>query len=413
MSNSSLGERIKKARKEAEMTQNELAREIVTSSMICQIENGKAYPSYKVLAALAERLTKPIEYFVSDTETNIRQRSSFTLAKALMASGSYAKAYSLLKSMQEYGQTEADDFYMTLAKCCQELGKYDEAIERLDERLAAAHGDSDQVFTIYLRMGDVADHSGQYQLALYHWRKAFEMLDRVDADPFDRAQLLTSIGNTYHRLGCYEEAVQFLEQAFEERKENVSLEDLGQMFLTLSLSYRDSNNFDQATLFSDRAHAIFKSLNHLHLATEVRRSLAVLLAKQHGKIQEALQMLDECTERYMKNDDLYNIGLTHVETAVVLQLAGEVETAISMVNDSLELIATDDLELARAHRLLAELHREKRSIKEAIHHLYLSLNLYQRHGHSVGMMEAMNLSVTLYHEWEQIRTTQFEELIIA
>lgn len=413
MNNSSLGERIKKARKESEMTQNDLARGIVTSSMICQIENGKAYPSYKVLAALAERLSRPIEYFVSDTETNVRQRSSFTLAKALMAAGSYAKAYSLLKSMQDFGQGEADDFHMTLAKCCQEMGKYEEAIDMLDKLLTDTHGDLNQAFAIYLRLGDVAEHSGQYQLALYHWKKAYEMLDRVQADPFDRAQLLTSIGNTYHRLGVYEEAVQYLQQAFEERKENVSLEDLGRMFLTLSLTYLNSNNFDQATLFSDRAYAIFKSLNHLDLATEVKRSLAVLLAKQQGKIDEALTILDECTERYMKQEDRYNIGLTQLETAFVLQMAGETGTAISMVRESLELISGDDLELARAHRLLADLYRAQRDLKDAIYHLSQSLHLYQKHGHSVGMMEAMNLSVSLYQEWEQFRQTTYEELITA
>ncbi|TCP57812.1 tetratricopeptide repeat protein [Tumebacillus sp. BK434] len=413
MNNSSLGERIKKARKESEMTQNDLARGIVTSSMICQIENGKAYPSYKVLAALADRLARPIEYFVSDTETNVRQRSSFTLAKALMASGSYAKAYSLLKSMQDFGQGEAEEFHMTMAKCCQELGKYDEAIEMLDRLLAESHGNLHQVFTIYLRLGEVAEHSGQYQLALYHWKKAYEMLDRVEADPFDRAQLLTSIGNTYHRLGVSQEAVLYLQQAFEERKEKVSLEDLGQMFLTLSLTYHDSNNFDQASLFSERAHAIFRSLNHFDLATEVKLSLAVLMAKQHGKIDEALQILDECTERYMKQDDRYNIGLTQLETAFVLQMAGETGTAISLVRESLDLITGDDLELARAHRLLADLYRAEHRLKDAINHLSQSLHLYQKHGHSVGMMEAMHLSVSLYQEWEQFRKHSFGELITA
>jgi tetratricopeptide (TPR) repeat protein len=411
MNNSSLGERIKKARKEADMTQNDLARGIVTPSMICQIENGKAYPSYKVLTALAERLQKPIEYFVSDTDTHVRQRSSYTLAKALVASGSFEKAYALLKSMQV--QAASEDFCMTLAKCCQELGKYDEATALLDELLASSHGDPEQAFTIYLRLGEVAEHSGQYQLALYHWRKGYELLDQIKADPFERAQLLTSIGNTYHRLGCPKEAVQFLQQAYEEHKENVSLEDLGQMFLMLSLSYHESNNFDQAALFSDRAHAIFKGANQLHLATEVKRTLAVLLAKQRGQIQEALQILDECMEHYMKKEDDFNIGLTQLEVAFVLQMAGETGTAFSLVNDSLELLASDDLELARAHRLLAELHLAKNELKEAIQHLSKSMTLYQKHGHSVGVMDAMNLSVTLYQEWELFRKSQFDELVTA
>ncbi|ASS73905.1 hypothetical protein CIG75_02215 [Tumebacillus algifaecis] len=413
MNNSSLGERIKKARKESDLTQNDLARGIVTSSMICQIENGKAFPSYKVLAALADRLDKPIEYFVSDTETNIRQRSSFTLAKALIAAGSFAKAYTLLKSMQDFGQGEAEEFHMTLAKCCQELGRYEEAIDLLDERLSQAHGDLAQTFTVYLRLGEVAEHSAQYQLALYHWKKAYDLLDRVEVDPFDRAHLLTSIGNTYHRLGCYDEAVQYLQMAFEERREHVSLEDLGQMFLTLSLSYLDSQNFDQAAVCSERAHAIFRSLNHLDLATDVKRSLAVLLAKQHGRVDEALQIFDECIEHYMKQEDRYNIGLTQLETAYVLQLAGEVDMAISMVRDSLPLLTANDLELARGHRLLADLYRSKREVKDAIQHLSLSLNLYQKHGHSVGMMEAMNISVSLYQDWEQCQQTSYEALITA
>lgn len=390
------------------MTQHDLAQGIVTSSMICQIENGKAFPSYHVLSALAERLGKPIEFFVSDTDATKRQRSTYTLAKALMESGSFEKAYELLKSIDGTPVAEPEDFQLTLSDCCRRLGKYDEATLPLETLLAAAQhgGNHKRSFSLLVRLGDIAESSGQHQLALYHWQKAFDLLDKVEVDASESNRLLTSMGITYYKLEAVEEALKYLQLAYDRRKEFMTLEELGQMYLMLSLSYRDNNDHANAAYFSDQAYTIFKSMTSLRMTTDIKRSLGVLLGKQ-GEADESLRLLQECLEHYAAAHDPYNIAVTRMEMATVQHLNGQIDLAIANLTDVLGVLEANELVAARAHRLLADMHHAKLDIMTAIQHLNSSIQLYQKQGDSVGMVEAMNLSVTLYKEWDALTLSRF------
>ena len=65
----SLGERFLHARRERGLTQKELAAPTLTASYISHIESGKARPSLKTLAVLAQRLDYPMQHFLAgDTE---------------------------------------------------------------------------------------------------------------------------------------------------------------------------------------------------------------------------------------------------------------------------------------------------------------------------------------------------------
>ena len=61
-----LGEKIKQARLEAGLSQRQLGGEEITRNMLSLIEHGAANPSMKTLRVLAQRLGKPISYFLED-----------------------------------------------------------------------------------------------------------------------------------------------------------------------------------------------------------------------------------------------------------------------------------------------------------------------------------------------------------
>ncbi len=61
-----LGEKLKAARLEAGLSQRALGDGIVTRNMLSQIENGSAKPSMATLQALAQRLKKPVSFFLGE-----------------------------------------------------------------------------------------------------------------------------------------------------------------------------------------------------------------------------------------------------------------------------------------------------------------------------------------------------------
>lgn len=63
-----LGERIRQARLEAQLSQRQLCADRITRNMLSQIENGTAKPSMDTLCYLAQRLDKPLGFFLEEAE---------------------------------------------------------------------------------------------------------------------------------------------------------------------------------------------------------------------------------------------------------------------------------------------------------------------------------------------------------
>lgn len=67
----SLGERIRKVRRDKGLTQDDLARDIFSKSYVSAVELGKIQPSIKALRILARRLQHPLSYFVEALEPDL------------------------------------------------------------------------------------------------------------------------------------------------------------------------------------------------------------------------------------------------------------------------------------------------------------------------------------------------------
>ena len=63
-----LGEKIRKARKEKKITQESLACGQITRNMLSAIESGKASPSLQTLTYISNKLSLPISYLVSESD---------------------------------------------------------------------------------------------------------------------------------------------------------------------------------------------------------------------------------------------------------------------------------------------------------------------------------------------------------
>lgn len=61
-----IGSRIRRRRRELGLTQAELAGGQFTKSFISQEEQGKTWPSLRALADIADRLGRPLAWFVAE-----------------------------------------------------------------------------------------------------------------------------------------------------------------------------------------------------------------------------------------------------------------------------------------------------------------------------------------------------------
>lgn len=80
-----LGQRLKTCRLELGLSQRQLCGDVITRNMLSQIENGTARPSMDTLAYLADRLGKPVSFFLQeDTVTSPNQDLMAKAREALL-----------------------------------------------------------------------------------------------------------------------------------------------------------------------------------------------------------------------------------------------------------------------------------------------------------------------------------------
>lgn len=99
-----LAEKLKAARLEAGLSQRQLCGDMITRNMLSQIENGSARPSMGTLQYLAQRLGKPVSYFLEEQAVVSPNLEVMTRARKAYGQEDYAGA---LAALEEFRQPDA------------------------------------------------------------------------------------------------------------------------------------------------------------------------------------------------------------------------------------------------------------------------------------------------------------------
>ncbi len=151
MTNNSLGEKIKYLRKKRALTQKELVGDRLTRNMLSSIENGTANPSLDTLRYIADRLSVPVSYILSEDDDPSLYEKSESISKIYRAyeAGNYTACIALVNSISnpdcelkyilassylELGKRQVANGSLVSAKKSLELAEKYSAETRLDTR---------------------------------------------------------------------------------------------------------------------------------------------------------------------------------------------------------------------------------------------------------------------------------------
>ena len=93
----SLGEKLRQARLEAGLSQRALCGGEITRNMLSRIENGAAQPSMRTLQYLADRLGKPVSFFLEEQAVVSSNQQIMSSARQLYDLEQYEQAMTLLE----------------------------------------------------------------------------------------------------------------------------------------------------------------------------------------------------------------------------------------------------------------------------------------------------------------------------
>ncbi len=94
-----LGQKLKAARLEANLSQRQLCEGIVTRNMLSQIENGAAQPSMDTLRQFAARLQKSVSYFLEDEAVTSPNQAIMESARNHFKNGAFS---AVLGDLEDY-----------------------------------------------------------------------------------------------------------------------------------------------------------------------------------------------------------------------------------------------------------------------------------------------------------------------
>ncbi|TMG42834.1 MAG: helix-turn-helix transcriptional regulator, partial [Chloroflexi bacterium] len=273
----SVGERLKQARTERGMTQAVLAQGLATKGFISLVERDLANCSLPKLRLFADRLGRPLSYFLPEAPSEDIQYLSKTAELALRA----GETRQALKAIQEGLQLEITasvraGLLRLRGMALFAMGRWERALGELQAAAAQAPADDPELTAaIYTEMGAVLGSQERYTASIEANMRALSSLDRSKhADPDLRARVLTNLANDSYHLGQLSDATTYLERALRVAMDAESLVRMANAHMALGITARASGDFEVALKHCDRALAIHHLLGHEQIANHILNNLA-------------------------------------------------------------------------------------------------------------------------------------------
>ena len=307
-----MGARIRKVRMELGLSLAAVAREDFSRAFLCQVELGRARPSTRVLQIIAERLHRPIEYFLQDPENSITalefrlaeagtrlRRSDAPRARDLMTD-LLARPY-LPREVQVRAQ-------LLLAQALIKLRLIPDAIQvlRAAIRTCEAAGWVALAGDLYDRMGSAYYQNRQPHEAGRWWDKALSAYEEAQlTDPLLKARILGHRANLHYIAGQPREAIANYQAAIAAAEDVLDVQALGGIYEGLALSFQRAGDLTRALEYAQRSLRLFDTLQNIRMSAQLRNNMGEILLSQDRPAEAEKLYLEGADQlRYLGDQDL-------------------------------------------------------------------------------------------------------------
>lgn len=371
---SRIGQRIRRARLNRNLTQGELAKGAFSVSYVSAVERGQIRPSLGALERLATRLNVPLSDLLTDNMSDdfedtytyttdhspdfdtMREEISAKLREAQIHSrqGRSDDAIALLKDVLAQATAPRDlaATHYYLASCYMAKEQWDDARAELQEAMPIAEriGDRELLERARNELGNTYQEQGKYLLALECHRTCYDAIRKgIMRDPHYRLAVLGSLGHEYWELGEYEKAIEVLKEAAELSNDVLNPERLGNIYWMLSASYNSQGDSARAKRYALHSIQAYEEVGNKKQASYV-----------HGRLGRA----------YLRANDLEN-------AEVHLSLAHDMASKLD-----------DPRGVSDSSRSLSELHLRRKEYDEAEKEAQAALRAAERQRDALARAEA-------------------------
>lgn len=324
-----IGDRIRERRKQLGLTQEQLAAGRFDRSYISRIEANEVIPPLDTLRVIAERLGKPLSYFIGDPDEYTRRKivhDYLSRAARSLKKQRYQEAVDLLQVALGLLETSDDgplllSVHIDLAHAYAALGRTEEGTRHLNEamsllsRVPLASCPPDTPARLHYTRGQLAFLRGQYKEAA----QAFRLADAAAVREADRVRARIGLGSALFRLGEYEESLRAYSYGLEVAEKGVPRIMLAACHHGAGVCYGALGNLDLAAYHTERALQLYQGRDP-ERALHASHDLGIILARK-GAYRPARERLRNCLRAYKERSDLEALASVLIDLAGI-ELAG-------------------------------------------------------------------------------------------
>jgi tetratricopeptide (TPR) repeat protein len=207
--------------------------------------------------------------------------------------------------------------YRIWGRHCHLSSEYSEARKLYEKALALFTKLRDQDSSARVRKAllDVMMYLGKYDIAVKTGKQALRYFKRIGSD-LDYAQVLTNLGNLYHRLDQNLKALKYYDPAYEIFKKLKNDYAVALVQFNRGNVYSNLNNQGEAERLYVQAASIYRSLGMDLAAGQADYSLAYI-AYLKGAYSESLGLFSRAADEFRRLGDRRMLALTELDTSEI------------------------------------------------------------------------------------------------
>ncbi len=370
-----LGERLRKARIEAGLSQAQLGAPHFTRAYVSALELGKIRPAMKSLEFIAAKLGKSVAHFMDDEEKEQKRREremDINTAAVLLTRSTASDALQRIESLLDDADRpdELARLRLMAGTAHNFLAQGANALRELTvaERLAAQVGGAEMQRAVTHQTAIALRNIGDLPRAR---ALLTDLLAAVESggspDRLLRMKLLRDLGAVSWDLGEYDKATAYYESALEWAKDIGDVAGLIAIYNGLAYARRALGDFEGATTYLQRALGASQIANDLSASAVMHNALAVL-AGERGHIQAAYRHVDRAIElARVAGPEAYVAHYLNTKAECALKV-GHVEDASQFALEALSVADrnANSRAAAAAQVILAEVARRAGSLEHGV-----------------------------------------------
>jgi tetratricopeptide (TPR) repeat protein len=393
----SIGERLRRLRRERGMSQRELASPGVSYAYISRIEGGARRPSVKALRMLARKLGVSADYLETGCEIRDTEERELRIADAELelrladdTQQSERKLDRLLEEALEEGDAlAASRASIALGLASAHAGRNREAIERLEAGLELDDLSPSVRPDVFATLGRAYAAVGQSRRAVDLFERCLETVSHESPDDFTgQVRFTTYLSYALTDLGDLERAEEVLSGALARADDATDAYSRVRLYWSAARLNEAQGRSAAALTYIRRAIALLDVTDDaLHLARAHLLCGSIML--KQGRVDEAGQHYELAEQLFgpsAEPDDLAGLYTDQSKRAVLL---GDAAEAIRLA-DAAVAAASDEYqrECGEALWALAEARGLNRDIDGADEAFRAATELLRAHGHRRDYIEA-------------------------